>query len=118
MTSGSINVNTASAIVLQALGLDEAQVQAVLSRRDGADGVPGTDDDLPFHSADEFFAAIGNLDPATKLTAQALVTVNASFFTVKSTGEVGGVKRTILATLYRNGAKIQTVMWREVREGT
>jgi hypothetical protein len=47
-----------------------------------------------------------------------LVTVNSSFFTVKSTGEVGGVKRTILATLFRNGAKIQTVMWREVREGT
>ena len=118
MSSGSINVNTASAIVLQALGLDEAQVQAVLSRRDGADGIPGTEDDLPFHSAEEFFAAIGNLDPATKLTAQALVTVNSSFFTVKSTGEVGGVKRTILATLFRNGAKIQTVMWREVREGT
>jgi general secretion pathway protein K len=118
MTSGNINVNTASAIVLEALGLDDAQVQAVLSRRDGADGIPGTDDDLPFHSAAEFFAAVGNLDPASQLTAQALVTVNSSFFTVKSTGEVGGVKRTILATLYRKGANVQTVMWREVREGT
>jgi general secretion pathway protein K len=118
MTSGSINVNTASAVVLQTLGLDDTQVQAVLSRRDGPDGIPGTDDDLPFHSADEFFAAVGNLDPVTKLAAQAFVTVNSSFFTVKSTGQISGVKRTILATLYRNGAKIQTVMWREVREGT
>jgi general secretion pathway protein K len=118
MTSGTINVNTASAIVLQALGLDDTQVQAVLSRRDGADGIPGTDDDLPFHSPDEFFAAAGSLDPPTKLTAQALVAVKSSFFTVKSTGEVGGVKHTIQATLYRNGSKIQTVMWREVREGT
>jgi general secretion pathway protein K len=118
MTSGTINVNTASAIVLQALGLDDTQVQAVLARRDGADGIPGTDDDLPFHSAAEFFAAVGTLDPATAQAAQPLVAVTSSFFTVKSTGEVGGVKRTILATLYRNGGKIQTVMWREVREGT
>jgi general secretion pathway protein K len=118
MTSGTINVNTASAIVLQALGLDDTQVQAILSRRDGADGIPGTDDDLPFHSAAEFFAAIGGLDPAAKQAAEALVSVKSSYFTVKSTGEVGGVKRTILATLYRNGGKVQTVMWREVREGT
>ena len=118
MTSGTINVNTASSIVLQALGLDEAQAQAVLARRDGADGIPGTDDDLPFHSPAEFFAAVGNLDPATVQAAQPLVAVTSSFFTVKSTGEVGGVKRTILATLYRNAGKVQTVMWREVREGT
>ncbi|HXI82871.1 MAG TPA: type II secretion system minor pseudopilin GspK [Verrucomicrobiae bacterium] len=118
MTSGFINVNTASAIVLGTLGLDDAQVQAVLARRDGADGIPGTDDDLPFHSAEEFFAAIGNLDPEAKQSAQPLVAVTSSFFTVKSTGEVGGVKRTILATLYRNAGKVQTVMWREVREGT
>src|SRR5258706_3395208 len=118
MTSGSINVNTASATVLQALGLDVTQVQAVLSRRDGADGIAGTDDDLPFHSAAEFFAAAGNLDPAVAQAAQGLVTVTSSFFTVKSTGEVGGVKRTILATLYRHRAQVETVMWREVREGT
>jgi general secretion pathway protein K len=119
MTSGSINVNTASAIVLQAMvGLDDAQVQAVLSRRDGADGIPGTEDDLPFHSAAEFFAAVGNLDPASTQAAQAVVTVSSSFFTVKSTGQVSGVKRTILATLHRAGATVQIVMWREMREGT
>ena len=51
MTSGTINVNTASAIVLQAmLGLDEEQVQAVISHRDGADGIPGTEDDMPFRT--------------------------------------------------------------------
>jgi general secretion pathway protein K len=119
MTSGTINVNTASAIVLQTmLGLDDAQVQAVLSRRDGADGIPGTEDDMPFHSAAEFFAAVGNLDPANALAAQGAVTVTSSFFTVKSTGQVSGVKRTILATLHRVGSTVQIVMWREMREGT
>jgi hypothetical protein len=59
-------VNTAAPIVLQAmLGLNDAQVQAVLARRDGPDGIPGTDDDIPFHTVDEFFATIGNLDAAT-----------------------------------------------------
>ena len=41
-TSGTINVNTASAIVLQAmLGLDEGQAQAVVTHRDGPDGISG-----------------------------------------------------------------------------
>ena len=118
MTSGSVNVNTASAIVLETLGLDEGQVEAVLSHRDGPDGIPGTEDDMPFHTADEFFAVIGNLDPASKAEAQALVTVTSAFFTVKSTGQVGGVKRTVIATLRRDGDKVETVMWREVREGS
>lgn len=119
MTSGTINVNTASAIVLQAmLGIDDTQAQAVLTHRDGPDGIPGTDDDMPFHTTDEFFAAIGNRDPAARQAVQGLVTVSSSFFTVKSTGTVGGVKRTILATLRRDGATTQIVMWRELREAS
>jgi type II secretory pathway component PulK len=119
MTSGTINVNTASAIVLQAmLGLDEGQAQAVISHRDGADGIPGTEDDMPFHSPADFFAAVGNLPPAVAQEAQSFVAVTSSFFTVKSTGQVGGVKRTILATLHRDGIKVQVVMWREMREGS
>ena len=118
-TSGTINVNTASAIVLQAmLGLDEGQAQAVVTHRDGPDGISGTDDDMPFHTADEFFAAIGNRDPAARQAMQGLVTVSSSFFTVKSTGTVGGVKRTVLTTLRRDGTTIQIVMWRELREAS
>jgi type II secretory pathway component PulK len=119
MSSGAINVNTASAIVLQAmLGLDDVQVQAVMSRRDGPDGIPGTEDDMPFHTPDEFFATVGSMAAAAQQGVQGLATVNSSFFTVKSTGTVGGVKHTILATLRRDGANIQTVMWRQVREGS
>jgi general secretion pathway protein K len=110
--TGGVNVNTASSIVLQTmLGLDDVQVQAVLARRDGADGIPGTEDDLPFRTAGEFSAIAGR-------AVQGPVTVNSSFFTVKSTGEVGGVRHTILATLYRDGENIQVVMWREMREGS
>ena len=49
---------------------------------------------------------------------QGLVTVSSSFFTVKSTGTVGGVKRTVLTTLRRDGTTIQIVMWRELREAS
>jgi len=118
-TSGTVNVNTASPIVLQAmLGLDDVQVQAVLARRDGPDGIPGTEDDQPFRSVDEFFSIVGNMDPATRQSVQGVASVTSTFFTVKSTGEVGGVKHTILATLRRDGATIQTVMWRELREAS
>jgi len=119
MSSGQVNVNTASATVLRALlDIDEDQVQAILTRRDGSDGIAGTDDDQPFRSIDEFFGMLGNLDPTTRQQVQGLITVNSSFFTVRSTGEVGGVKRTIIATLRRNGADVQPVAWREVRGGT
>jgi general secretion pathway protein K len=116
-SSGGINVNTASAIVLQAvLGLDDAQVQAVMTRREGPDGIPGTDDDMPFHSPQEFAGIVGNMNAEANQPIP--ITVSSSFFTVKSTGTVGGVKHTILATLRRDSGTVQTVMWRQLREGS
>ena len=121
MTSGKVNVNTASSIVLQAmLNIYDQQVQTVLSRRDGPDGVPGTEDDVPFRSVEEFLGSVGNLDPATRGLAGSLVGVSSSFFTVKSTGVVGGVKRTLVTTLRREGSStnIQAVAWSQLRGGT
>ena len=119
MSSGQINVNTASAIVLQAmLGLSDVQVKAVLDRRDGPDGIPGTDDDQPFHSPGEFFATIGTVEAAAVQAAQAAVGVTSSFFTIKSTGEVSGVRYTILATVRRDSGDIEIVTWHEMREAS
>jgi general secretion pathway protein K len=118
MSSGFVNVNTASAIVLQALfDLDDQRVQVVLSHRDGPDGVPGTDDDQPFRAVEEFLALV-NLDQGTAEQAQGIVSVSSQFFSVKSTGEVGGVKRTITATLRREGQDVQPVAWRQIRGGS
>jgi general secretion pathway protein K len=119
MSSGQINVNTAAPIVLQAmLGLNDVQVQAVLARRDGPDGIPGTDDDMPFQSVQEFIGTVGNLDTTAMPDVTALAAVNSSFFTIKSTGEVGGVKHTILATVRRDAGKIEIVTWQEMREAS
>jgi hypothetical protein len=46
------------------------------------------------------------------------VAVISSFFTIKSTGEVGGVKHTILATVRRDNGNIEIVMWQEMREAS
>jgi general secretion pathway protein K len=117
MSSGTVNVNTASPTVLQAwLGLNDVQVQAVLARRDGADGIPGTDDDLPFQDTGDFWRT-ANLGAATSPVVQGAVDVKSSFFTIKSTGEVGGVKHTIQATVRRDNGTIDIVMWQEIKEG-
>jgi hypothetical protein len=113
-------VNTASAIVLQTVfGLDDAQVQALLTVRDGPDGIPGTDDDVPFRAVPSFSPPTGSTSAVPSPVGQISPAVTSSFFTVKSTGTVGGVKHTILATLRRDSdGTVQTVMWRQLREGS
>ncbi len=52
MGSGRINVNTASAAVLQLIpGMDPEIAESIVRRRAGDDGIDGTDDDMPFQSA-------------------------------------------------------------------
>jgi general secretion pathway protein K len=118
LSTGQVNVNTATPPVLQALlGLDESQVSVIINRRDGGDGVPGTDDDQPFHSVGEFVAQLGALPAAVQQQLGQLLTVESTYFTVKSTGEVGGVKRTVIAVLQRQGTEVRTVTWKEIRGG-
>lgn len=119
LSSGQVNVNTASSIVLQAwLGLDEAITDAIINRRDGADGIAGTEDDQPFRSVDEFVTGMGSLTEQQQQQLRTLVTVNSNYFAVKSTGDISGVKRTIAAVLLREGPNIKTVTWRETRGGS
>jgi general secretion pathway protein K len=118
-SSGLVNVNTASSEALQALlGLDETQVAAILTHRDGADGIPGTDDDIPFRSVGEFVGLLGSLDDAAKQQLQGLLTVNSTFFRVESTGEWGGVKHTISAVLYRADNNCLVASWSEAPGGS
>ena len=55
-----ININTASSVVLAALGFDVNLVQAVLAVRAGADEIEGTEDDVFFESADALPATLSN----------------------------------------------------------
>ncbi len=118
-SSGKININTASALALKAaLGLDDLQAEAVLNRRDGGDGEWGTEDDQPFRSLDEFYTVIGNLSDEVRSQLGELLTVQSDYFTIQATGDVGGVKRSIIAVVRRgNDSKVKVVTWREVRGG-
>jgi general secretion pathway protein K len=118
-TTGQVNVNTASRIELQSLlGLDDVQVQSLLAHRDGIDGIPGTDDDQPFRAASEALGMVNVTDPKVRQQMQQMTTVKSSFFVIKSTGEVGGVKRTITAVVRRQGDQIAIASWNEKPAGT
>ena len=58
---GAININTVGREILSSLpGLDEQAVEAIVSRRNGPDGILGTEDDKPLASAEDL-AQVENL---------------------------------------------------------
>jgi general secretion pathway protein K len=117
-SQGQINVNTATPEVLQAaLGLNDAQLEIVLARRDGPDGILGTEDDLPFRSVDEFMQLLAGMPSGSQQLARSHIAVASSFFTIKSTGEASGAKYTIVATMQRQSGNVAMVAWREQRGG-
>ena len=117
-SSGKVNVNTASNLVLEALlGVDEDQITALLAHRDGPDGIPGTDDDQPFDAPGEIVALLPGVNQELLSPALNLLAVHSTFFTVQSTGEVAGTKRTIVSILQVLGPNVVTMTWHEVRGG-
>ena len=117
-SAGTVNVNTASPLVLKVwFGLDDLHLDHVVSRREGADGVLGTNDDQPFISIADFAAVAsgGNADQQSQLAGAA--TVKSFYFTIESTGEVGGVQHTVIVTVRRENNRVLPVLWREVRGG-
>jgi general secretion pathway protein K len=110
-TSGVVNLNTASPLVLQILlGVDEGLIQALLTQRDGPDGVPGTDDDVPFRGLPTIPGA-RNID---------MLSVDSAFFRITSTGEVAGAKRTLIVIIHqqRGAPDVDIVLWNEIRGGS
>jgi len=115
-SAGQININTASALTLQViLGLDETQVSAILTRRDGPDGVPGTDDDMPFRNASEILGSLGAIDARARQQIAGMLATSSQFFRIKSTGEVSGVRYTIHAIVRRQGGTCVVASWTEGR---
>lgn len=117
-SSGRININTAPALVLRAaLDLDEPQVAALLERRNGPDGILGTKDDHPFRTVDEFTREFGSVDPAQQRVWQKRIGVRSTRFRVTSTGEVNGIRRSIVAVLARTAADYEVLAWTSTRGG-
>lgn len=87
---GRVNVNTATAAVLDSLpGLDQAAVARILAFRNGPDGAPATADDRFFRTADALRSHLGmNKGPFDRL--RDWIAVRSTHFTVTATGRVGG----------------------------
>ena len=94
---GRVNVNTATPVVLAALGIPQGLVDKIVFARMGVDGVEGSTDDLVFITVD---GIVPTLKSALRLSkgeeellsfiAENYLGVGASFFTVKSSARFPG----------------------------
>jgi general secretion pathway protein K len=113
-----VNVNTASPLVLQVvLRMDENSLQPLLRRRNGGDGEPGTSDDRPFRSVDEAINEFCPRDNESRQRWAMYLTTNSNGFRVTSTGDVGGVRRTVVTTLQSLRGDYHPVIWTCQRGG-
>ncbi|MFA6545281.1 MAG: general secretion pathway protein GspK [Limisphaerales bacterium] len=102
---GKVNLNTASALVLQVIGgMDAATAQAVIARRAGLDGQDGTEDDMPFRSPAEL-GGVPGINPQALPMAQRLFSIRSSTFEISVDVDIGGQKRTMVALIYRASAR-------------
>lgn len=101
----TVNLNTASALVLQvALGVDGPTAQAIVSRRAGLDGQEGTDDDTPFRNPGELGGVSGINPQAAQAFAQRFA-VRSATFEIEVAVDIGGQKRTMVGLIYRVNAR-------------
>lgn len=102
ISSRFVNINTASATVLQMIpGLDANTAQGIITARAGPDGVEGTDDDVPFRNVGELINVPGINSQAVTALSQTF-SVRSSTFQVTVTVEIDQRKRQLVALLRRN----------------
>ena len=100
-----ININTASAAVLQLLpGVDSNVASSILQRRAGYDGVEGTEDDMPFRSVAEL-AGIAGLGPQYVGQIQRFCGVMSATFEVEVEAKMPPYTRRFKALLRRASAR-------------
>ncbi len=113
VSSRFININTASANVLQLIpDVDGNLAQAIITTRAGPDGVEGNEDDMPFRSLGELSNVPGMTAQLSQLFARNFATRSSTFeVTVEAT--IGTYSRTYHAMVRRvNQQQIVTLfMW-------
>ena len=104
LSSGQININTATARVLQMLPFVDENVAAEIIRlRSGPDGMDGTDDDTPLRSPGELVNAGLNNQVVGQIGRYC--TVRSRTFEVQVDAEINGYHRYFYAILGRNGPR-------------
>ena len=109
LSTGRINVNTASATMLQMIpDIDENMAHAIIARRAGPDGVDGNDDDMPFRNPAEV-AGVPGMNSANPGLLNRYFVTRSSTFEVQVDAQIDQYKRTYVAVLRRNGRDLQTL---------
>lgn len=104
LSTGRININTASPLVLQTIpGVDAGIAEQIVRIRAGPDGVDGTEDDTPFANVSELASA--GLAQGAAPALSRYCTVRSSTFEVEVNAEIGGTKQTFYAVLGRNNQR-------------
>ncbi|MDW7979193.1 MAG: general secretion pathway protein GspK [Verrucomicrobiales bacterium] len=103
ISSGRININTASAAVLQLVSplIDSLIAAEIIKLRAGPDGVDGTEDDTPFRNPGELINVPGLSRQAVE-SIMRVCDVRSRTFEVTVDVEVAGYKRQFKAVLGRN----------------
>lgn len=111
ISSGQVNVNTASATVLQLFPeIDQNMASAIVSWRAGPDGAEGTEDDMPFRTAAELANVPGmNRGFTGPLTSR--LTVQSTTFEVHVTAQIDKIKREYVAIVRRNDPRNVYVLY-------
>jgi hypothetical protein len=91
-----VNINTASQAVLEVAGLEPQMASAIIAARNGPDGQPGTDDDIPFINTADALGVLG-ADAATAGPLSRMFTVQSRVFEITVDAEIGNYVRTFSA---------------------
>jgi hypothetical protein len=110
LSSGRVNINTASLGVLTVLlGGDESLAEQVIRVRAGQDGQDGTEDDQPARNIGEIARLLG---PAAAMGQDRFVTQSMTF-EVRTTAKLGPAKRRFSSVIRRVGARdLQVLVFR------
>lgn len=104
ISSGMININTASAQVLQLIpGIDPSLAQAIVMARAGLDGAEATEDDAPFRTPGELINVPG-LPPGLIQQTTGMFVTRSLIFEVLVDARIGKYRRQYVAVLRRNPA--------------
>lgn len=102
LSSGKININTASATTLQMIPtVDENIAAGIIQMRAGPDGADGTEDDLPFHNFGELRNVPGMDNPQIVAQLGRYCDVRSHTFEVEVDVDLNGVKRIYTAVIRR-----------------
>ncbi|MEY2465927.1 MAG: ral secretion pathway protein [Verrucomicrobiota bacterium] len=103
LSSGRININTASATTLQMIpGVDEVIAGNIIKIRSGPDGADGTEDDMPFQNVGELrTAGMGQQGGQALQVLSRYCTVRSSTFEVEIDAQIGGSHKKFFAVLGR-----------------